>query len=339
MGSQSLAHYIIAVLYVVSLCMGGCKKMDKFEWLPSESAPEAYPVEIVRGVFVLADGNSVFIPDGKLINNNWGEGYSTHLVGSLAKALPVQLEISWFSYGENLFFSGRFTLPKEKIFSLFKKGVNDGQPGERTPISQVVVGLLPRGRVSLWLAGGGTVIEVAKFIAEPASIPWEQILDDDEITRETYIRQSLEDAMSPEMLVDFDAYGITDNAWVIYQKRYSWRFVMGSDTVEFLSMRVNTFNGESEFIDFSEQSEKRDRRGIPKRLIVRWADSSGEAYKSDIVFNKPEVVAAFEELSGKNDDLIMTLEVEVSGNTGKVNIALSNQTLYLPMEKCDIKLY
>jgi len=68
--------------------------MNKYDWLPSESAHESFPMRIVKGDLILKDGTSIYLPDRRIVYNGWGVVGSTHIVGETLKALPEKIDIT-----------------------------------------------------------------------------------------------------------------------------------------------------------------------------------------------------------------------------------------------------
>jgi len=97
--------------------------MNLYEWLPTESAPIAFPMEIIEGTLFYPGSGSIYIPDRRPFANGWGRTGSMHLVGDDAKPVPERLELTWFSYAEDKFYSGRFELNHARLDSLFDAGL------------------------------------------------------------------------------------------------------------------------------------------------------------------------------------------------------------------------
>lgn len=145
-------------------------KTEKFEWLAETSGDESCPVEIVEGSFILSDGNTVGIPSSQYLNDNWGACSSgIMVVGDDMKKVPEHMEITWFSYAENKFYKGDFTLPQEKIYDIFKKdyGKSKYPSGNEyiNKFSSLRVGIACQGLVTIWMNGMGS-IEVGSFQAQ-----------------------------------------------------------------------------------------------------------------------------------------------------------------------------
>ncbi len=118
---------IIFTLLIISTALIthsiGKNTMSKYEWMPTESAEKEFPMQIVQGEFYFKNGDSIYIPDGRVIENGLGELGSIHIVGDDFKPLPNKLVIKWFSYIENKFYAGEFDLAYDKIKQLFDEGL------------------------------------------------------------------------------------------------------------------------------------------------------------------------------------------------------------------------
>src|SRR5438046_1377285 len=109
--------------FLLSLSIIQCDTaMDKYKWLPTECAPKRYPMTILRGDLIFKNGGSIYIPEGKILYNGWGETGSTHLAGDAFKPVPYKLSITWFSYTEDKFYQGIVDLPYDTISKLFEDG-------------------------------------------------------------------------------------------------------------------------------------------------------------------------------------------------------------------------
>ena len=79
------------------------------EWAPGVCAPKLYPVEVYRGDFY-TDNDWLSIPNGGIVEAGWGDNGMNMGEGSL---IPDGFSITYFSYLENKFYTGKFALPKE----------------------------------------------------------------------------------------------------------------------------------------------------------------------------------------------------------------------------------
>jgi len=151
-------------------------KIEKFEWLAETSADETCPAEVVNGSFILSDNTAAWIPSGQYLNDSWGASSSgTMVVGDDKKKIPERMQIAWFSYAENKFFSGDFELPQKKMYDIFKKdyGTTMGMDGVeyKNEYNTLTVAFAPEGLVTLWIGGIGNK-EIGTYQAKETNIDW-----------------------------------------------------------------------------------------------------------------------------------------------------------------------
>ncbi|MCW3169056.1 DUF2931 family protein [Chryseobacterium sp. 09-1422] len=63
---------IFYIATTIILLLVSCQSEEKFEWLPTESAPLLYPMNIYKGYLYFEDGGSVYIPCSGSARNGWG---------------------------------------------------------------------------------------------------------------------------------------------------------------------------------------------------------------------------------------------------------------------------
>ena len=105
---------------LLSAC--GITPTTKFDFLATDSAPEGFPMKIIRGSFIAPDGYSLSMPSSRRLHHGWGRMVSSEVGGPDLKSLPNRMEIEFFSYTENVFYKGEFELPYDTIVRLFNEG-------------------------------------------------------------------------------------------------------------------------------------------------------------------------------------------------------------------------
>lgn len=326
----SLAIYLITIL-----SLQGKESMNRFEWLPTECASEKYPMEIIHGDFLFADGASIYIPDGKVIDNGWGELGSTHIVGDEYKPVPIKLVITWFSYTEDKFFSGSFDLPFEKMSMLFEEGLINPR-GEKETYKNILVGLAPAGGVSVWLVGNWRAVEVAHYRAQEHQMDWAEFTDYDSITRKEYIDEILEEYLSEEDLAYLRSKGVPEGIWETWRRQYRWEAdIIG---VQPLQIWLKTFNGEREFNKPGSDEKVKETLAVPKEIDINWQGVSKKYYSAKIIFNEEEIFKAFDKLSKMKPKQDLKLQLEISAKTFAVSASLRNSNYLIELEKSVIKV-
>lgn len=237
-----------------------------YDWLPTECAPAAYPVFLVKGRLAFPDGGSIGIPDRRNVSNGWGQRGSTHIVGPARKPAPVQLELAWFSYVENKFFGGVFTLPGRAIADLMAIPVADTAIG-LSAFSRIIVGMAPEGVVSVWAGATIEVVEVAPFQAPEVSLPWESVLSNPAISREEYVRTVLQQRLGNPALGQLSQSVIPPGLFQGYRKLYRWRpWVTGIGAPD--RMQIRSFNGEHAVLTAAGPIVPRDLRPVPSQVSL-----------------------------------------------------------------------
>jgi hypothetical protein len=332
----NIAEVLVTIIVLIQILFcGGCTHMTKFDWLPTESAHENYPIEIIKGDLVFENGSSIYIPDGKIVHNGWGEFNSTHIAGEMFKPIPVKLVITWFSFVEDKFYGGSFPMPYDKLLKLFSAGMVGPKFGKKITYDQITVGLAPEGEISVWVEAEGVILEVATFKAEEAVIDWKKVLDNPDISRQEYISRVLGRTLKEDQLAELKANGVPKNISEKYRKQYSWSvdFIGGKP----LDMWMKTYNGECEYYDFNKIESTRTDHSVPKTIKLNWQNTSGEKLTVKIKFDEVEMFKAYRKFFKDTENNKVQLHVEITEFA--INIFMTDSKYLLRLEKCTAGLY
>ena len=161
----------LMVLFLQLACASETKmKKNKFAWNPTVSAPENFPVRLLKFNSKLVDGTEVSLQPQALIANGWGQIGAVQVADNDYRALPDNVFVEWFSYVEGKSFGGTISIDQKKLETILKdKPIHpvDGQAGD---YSYFIVGLAPQGFVTVWLSGNG----ITKVVAQ-ATVPEVQV--------------------------------------------------------------------------------------------------------------------------------------------------------------------
>ncbi|MCX2451704.1 DUF2931 family protein [Pedobacter sp. PLR] len=283
--------YFLFFLIVLTIISCKAQNMDeKFDWSGKLSAPEEYPIEVVQGE-ISGEGYGQSFGHFGIHTPGWGSGGRTVGAGPDTKHLPDYLGITWISFAEKKVYSGQFTLPKDKILALFKKGFPDITDTSKTSTyNTFVVGLAPKGHISLWVGeGSGNQVEVATFKAEEAHIDTAKVLEEDKyMFTKKYVDYVLQDTMivKPEIQEKIKQHGYPNPSiyLVDYRKKYNWqpRFVLpnGFKVKNWWAMMCN---GEREYIPVGSNSLPLAERALPYFINLKFEDWHGNKYESFMV--------------------------------------------------------
>ncbi|MDZ4262693.1 MAG: DUF2931 family protein [Pseudomonadota bacterium] len=336
--------------------------MDKYDWGASESAPGEYPMEIVTGKLIYKGQNTgLYVPNEVFLQHRpWGRGRSTHVSGPEFKPLPERLEIKFFSYSENQFYVGSFELPYEKILALFQKGYyspdarsrwvlqnNDeyrkrhrkmGLADDHSPYDGMLVGITPGGGVAVWATGSGATTEIFFGQAEKADLDWRLIIDNPKYPREEYVREAVEDSLTPEALAALQKNGIPFGLWQSYRVRYPWQpLFTGMAVRESEGMELHSFNGERTRIDYPvAEVDMALTRVVPESMGFIWMQSDTKGLIFDLKFDEAEIFAAFKQLGSSQQPLQLEMRMDPTTPTQeklKFSVWLRNSSEAVELRK------
>ena len=324
---------LIISFALISLSGSSCqsKKMEeKYEWSGTLSAPKEYPVEVYKGSLIGSDFTQNFRNWG-IVNPGWGDAAGTVVSGPEQKTVPDSLSITWLSFVENKFYSGKFALPKDKMRILFKEGfINDMDKHES--YSDVIIGLAPGGNISVWLMAAGKEVEVAKFKAGVIQIDPETISSDDKyMFRNGYAEAILSDPMVivPEVkaMIQANGYPSPNNYSDLYSKKYNWKPVFqlleGSRIENF---GFGMYNGEMDMLHgVSLANNIFKERAVPKRCSFYWKGNNNEEHGVRVLsFDEKEIIEAFKNIGIGNIELLFKAGTD---NTVLISLKTDNKTI------------
>ena len=300
------------------------RNTTKFEWDATESAPEHYPMEIIKGTFIYKGekARGLYIPSGGTLVDGWADPVSSHVTGEKYKPLPDRLKITFFSNAEKQFYQGEFELPYDKILAIFKRGVAEN--AEHPTFSSIMVGIAPGGAVAVWVIGSGGYIEVffgqaEKIDLDPGAafaLPFK-----DKEQEEWYINKQLTNVLEPEELEDLKKNGIPFGLWARYRNHYTWEPVL----TEGFTMT---------YVDFEYLNGEQDRkpgmvsRPAPKELTFKTI-IEGEENIFIIKFDEFEIMDAFEKLGKNNQKVYLEFAPTIPRKNTKVRIYNEKESITL----------
>lgn len=310
---------IIAFLLLIIII--SCKpEMKKYEWLPTANAPELYPTYIQDGHFYLEDGGSVYIPTAGVNSNGWGNSGSTHTQGEDLKALPVKMDITWASYIEKKFYTGRWDMPIDTLKKLFEKGTIDWRTGKVSNYTQIIVNCAPGGIVVVWLYGDNQQIEVARFQAKETQVDMKDIIPaNPTLSYEEYfdVKESV-----PKAYENLKKQGIQYDIWDIYRKKYNWHAKTEIEGHQLMNIGFKMFNGEEETV-FNEKTIEPIKenpikpRAVPKQLNFIFEDNKKLQTVFEVKpFDEEEIFGLFKQSDpNKPIEIILRMKEDFSNRS------------------------
>lgn len=294
--------------------------MTTFDWVATNSAPEAYPIHLVRAELALADGGGTYIPDRRVVDHGWGRPGATHIVGDDEKALPAVLNAVWFSYLEDTFYSVEVPLPTDVMAALVAEGIDSPQRGTSHAYERFVFGFGPEGEGALWMSAHTNMIDVFRFRGAVADIPWTRVIDNPDIARPDLIRLVLEEALGAEAAEAALRQGYVSGSFARLQQRFDWSLdVSGAEVVSLF--KYASLNGEVfHFFDDFSPNVARPANGAPREIQMHWTGPAGQGRAATIRFDADEAIRAFETLAAEGAP--MRLHVELSETANALAVTL-----------------
>ncbi|WP_457288889.1 DUF2931 family protein [Pedobacter sp. UYP24] len=314
--------------------------MKKFEWLPTECAPELYPTIIASASFIFPDGQRAPIMGTDPIKNGWGEDGTTSVIGDDQKPVPVKLEITWLSYTESKFYSGLLDLPVDKITKLFEKGYTHPYTLKHTTYKGMVVGMAPGGVVVVWLQGINNQVEVARYLAQPSKITVEQFIAvkgySSDMTHDlgAIVESIMKD--EPEATANLKAKGLQLGLWDTYRERFNIRPLVVFDQAhqaKTTDISLKFFNGEQDDLVLERlQTNEFASRARIKSLTIKWKDGwagKTQKYLLELKMDEGEVFRAYKDIYGNNTNQQTELSIQVNPGNNKYRVFLKSKTKHL----------
>jgi hypothetical protein len=299
------------------------------QWQSSECAMKKYPMRIIDACFILTDGETVPLTDSRVICNGWGEVGSLRLETDAARPLPTGLRVNWYSYAEDLFFSGEFSLPVEKLQQQFSEGCLDPITGEREEFEFILVGLALEGYVSLWIVGGGTTREIADFRGRRVEQSFESVFGS-EIAKIIYQEEAIECLQETAGLSgETIKLPIPKDYWkTCHQKVPTKVFLGGGDNAQ---LWLKTTNGECQFFDAEEGAFTEAILARIEGGFLFWESLDERSWRAEFSMDEDEVFWAYERAKELAPDAPVTLEVELGNKYPVVHIQLKFERWLVPL--------
>ncbi len=332
MGEQSMAGINI-------IKKGFQSNQTKFDWQASEGSPKKFPMQIIYGSLNYPDTGSLYVPNGVLLHNGWGDGRSSHVVGPDLKSLPDELRISFFSYAEDQFYDAEFNLPYDKILKMFQVGHYSPKDEGHIIYDEITVGIAPGGAVSVWVVSLDRAIEVFFGYAKKVKGNWESINSNPKFLRKDYVRSSIEETLKPEELTFLKKNGIPFGLWEKYHKsRYQWHPKFINMTI--LDNRIDFikyFNGEHDYIDMPiKKDNPNETRAVPSEIDFVWTRPNAKSRLVELFFNEDEIFKAFEQLGSHDQELVFVMKID---DKNKFSMTIRNEKKSVELKQTKIKTY
>ena len=310
--------------------LSGDDDVKRYEWLPADSAPKDFPVEVLSGRVLTADGGVVPIPDGRVTGQGWGLPGAIVIPAATGHPPPEALAVRWLSLVEDAVWQARVELPAARVVELLERGHIDAATGERVPYDTLVVGLAPGGHVSVWLSGGAWVERVATGAAERLELSWEEVRPGSTIPRGQYVATRLSGTK---------ASGAAPEPGLFERRaaQHPWTFETRSGNPVDL-LHLETWDGERMSYDLDRVVPEREARGLPRFARLAWKAGDGTAKSAHITFAFDGVEAAFARIA--EEPGVPVLAFDVADTDREIDVVLRVPGAVLPLDEvAEVKIY
>ncbi len=321
---RGLAAALLLVTASCSQANDGKNMSDGYEWVPTETAPEDYPVFLITGLMTLSNGDAVIVPDERLTNNGWGKVGSVQLVEPLIKPMPADVELKWYSFSEDKAYRGRFPLPQARMATEFHNGVA-GPDGKRINVSFIQVGMAPGGDVAVWLGADRVAHLVGSFRAAETGFELSEMAKDPAATKDSFVQEQLGAAMPAERLKAVREAPVPVGAWGTYDVRYAWVPRLQGDGLGGDIVWLRGINGEMDWFDLSGRRNPGTSSvappAPPKEAEISWAEGGGH-YLAEVSFDAEESRQAFAAIKGRAGDQPLQLVFSPADREHRMEVLL-----------------
>lgn len=319
---------LLLLITLSSFTISSCQeKMKKYDWIPTECAPENYPAEIYSGFLYYGNQKRIYIPNGRVVNYGWGAEGSVNIAGEDLKEAPHTLEISWLSFTERKNYSGKFELDTKQIEALFAAGFPDEVEGGKDTYHTIKVGMAPGGDVVVWLTGTrNKQVEVGHFKAQPTDkLDWKKLYPDMDGGIETYIDQVVA-KLPDEVKEEIKSKKIPFDYWAGLRKRYSWKPVLTTN-IPLLRLDLDYFNKERDFI-FGEALKNIQVKssGIIEHMNVYWLDDKKRQIRTEIKFEEREAFSVFSNI-GEQGQGELLIQIDPAKQDAAVKLKVKDKEI------------
>lgn len=315
--------------------------MKKYNWEPTSSAPLLFPVEFHAAYMRYGNNSALAVPSSMRINNGLGTpGLTYGLNDEGSYPLPTGLDIVWLSLVDKKFYRAEVDFPMDTLTSLFDKGYINGK-GEREYYNMVNVGLIPGGRIIIYLDGGEKRVELCDFQGEETMVNMKDFLPNAYFAYENY------DAYFQEVFSDDDDWilnyktnGVPYDLWDRYRERFNYDI-----NFEFEN-KASRPNGSAYGFANKERCNINQynpaisiRPTSPIRLINTGWIVDGYEYSAWFYFNEQEVLRVFDEAYGDDREQKGELRILVSKYNNLFDISLRVAGKVYPLKATQIRVF
>ncbi|REC61616.1 hypothetical protein DRF65_14255 [Chryseobacterium pennae] len=306
-------------------------------WRGSMSNPDAYPVQLYKGIFLLSNNEryEFTFNEGNTVNYGakWGEdGGNTN---KKTMSLPKELDLTWYSFAEDCFYRLNSPIDYNKLQMLFNTPYTEqiGKRKTQENYNSVIMGFAPGGILVVWAGSSGRrQIEIGRYSAEKVNIT-KPVIDGEGLKYgDVFNQEWRKKVLTDTTIIPFKTQQHTKNKpipygyWDKLRTRYNWcpTFVV-SPEIKISDADFRFYNAER-FVFFDEtlQNNIYEERGIPKNVYIKWYDKNGNRCAVDFEFNEEKTFKQFDSFFNHQKNTKATIEFNISQKDKTATAMLRN---------------
>ncbi|MGU3375689.1 DUF2931 family protein [Chryseobacterium sp. M5A1_1a] len=300
-------------------------KATRDGWRGSMSNPEAYPVQLYNGIFLLSNNEryEFTFNEGNTVNYRakWGEdGGNTD---KKTMSLPKALDLTWYSFAEDTFYRVNSPIDYNKLQKLFNTPYVEirGKRKTQENYNSIIMGFAPGGVLVVWAGSSGyRQTEIGRYPAEKVNIT--QPMSDGEGLKygDLFNQEWRKKVLTDTAVVPFKTQQFIKNKpipygyWDKLRIRYNWHptFIV-SPEIKIHTADFSFYNAER-FVFFDEnlQNNVDEERSIPKNVYIKWYDKNGNRCAADFEFNEEKTFKQFDIFFDHQKNTRATIEFNIN---------------------------
>ncbi|MGI4863599.1 MAG: DUF2931 family protein [Janthinobacterium lividum] len=324
---------------------------EKFRLSAGPCAADGYFVMIQSASFINSQGSGFPVPSGHVLRSTWGASGTAWAVGDEMQAVPERLTALWFSYAEDKFYQGEFTLPQQKLYDLLKAGTWDIRKQKQITYDELTVCVLPKGVVVVWLTGGNQVL-VGRYQAheiQPSPADYKRYYG--EANRAEFVKMRREQ-MPANVQAEIKAGTLSTKKWDEYLQTYPWQVAFNQPYAlrqyAFYGVNAERYTDPLTRDELTRQALTPYRQFVltptpkaaPRRLYLHGTAEHGAHYELRVSdFDEAETLAAFRTLHAASPQRPITLLFTIDKPFQKATLTLQNEAKKIPLTKTPVQVF
>jgi len=312
---------------------------QEYEWGIAVNTPIGYPIRFYAAMV----GSTPIVRELYSITEEPDWGCAAGYESCSMEELPQNVDMVWLSYKEDCFYRLKTAIDYEKVAKLFREGFNQRVPnGEvrHKTYDTIVVGIAPGGVVVLWVGSGYLPLtEIGRYQAEKIALREPEGLDNHQ--KLIFSKKDREEVLNSDLTIPKAVREANKNKpipfglWDSYRNhQYQWFPVYEIPNGKIGDVNYRYWNGEAGatlYTDFASYMGKEDffyleepiqKRPLFKELVISYKAESGQKYLAKVWFDWEAVVAAYQEVFGK----------EAAQVTAHLDIRVNRANTYLTFQ-------